>query len=131
MEPTSDEGLRAGAAAASAADAKALPMLRTYRDGLEREAGVISTATRTHKIRLAVLACAAAVAAAYSLLGTVGGEPPILGWVVTALLAVAAAVLARRRAGTERQRTRDLDDLHEKMLSTGRRIDGAERRLRR
>jgi len=43
---------------------------------------------------------------------------------------VEEATIARKGTGAERERTRDLTVLHDKMRSTGRRIDAAERRLR-
>ena len=127
---SSIEKIKAEVAAASRADAKALPLLRTYRQNLEKEAGALAAATRRYHIRLLVPAAAAGIVGSYALWETLTAGPPIVAWVVTGVLAACAFAVSRHRNSTQRERARHLEGLHAKMLSAGRRIDGAERRLR-
>jgi hypothetical protein len=131
MDPSSVEDSHAFGTSVDEQDAKQLSTLRLYRERLEREAGRMAESERRHQLRLAVVGGAALLAALYAAWATLTSEnPPIITWVVTGVLAVVAAAFARGRNRSERERTRELDELHEKMLSAGRRIDGAERRMR-
>lgn len=130
MEVSSVENTRANAAEASKKDATALPLLRTYRESLEKEAGALGAATRRNHMLLIVLSAAAGIVGFYALWETLTASPPIVAWVIAGGLAIGAAAVAQRWKGKQRERTQHLEGLHEKMLSAGRKIDGAERRLR-
>jgi hypothetical protein len=127
MIPSTDED---HAQVEKAADTKALPKLVSYRQKLEREAGQLDVVARRHQILLLVVSAIAGVVTLYALWKTMTAEPPIVTWCIAAGFAIGAAVIARSGSGAERERARDRDVLHDKMRSTGRRIDAAERRLR-
>jgi hypothetical protein len=130
VEHSSKEDIRTQAAAESRADAKALPLLRTYRENLQKEAGALGAVTRRYHTRLLILCAAAGIVGSYALWVTLRTAPPIGAWVVTVLLAISATAFAKHWNKRQRERTRHLEGLHDKMLSAGRRIEGAERRLR-
>ena len=107
-----------------------LPKLLSLRQQLEREAGMMDAAST--KRRRIVFACAgaAALVGAWSLYTTLQAAPPIVGWVLTALLAGGAIFMQKQTIKLQSARARDLEALHARMLSVGRQIDRAERLLR-
>jgi hypothetical protein len=125
-----DEAVRAEIAAAKAAAEGALPKLRALRQGLEREAGAMGVASRHAKLYMLACAGGSGLVGAYALLGTVGGTPPVIAWVVTSALAACALYLRYRSSGSEPEQRRELESLHTRMLAVGRQIDRAERMLR-
>jgi hypothetical protein len=108
---------------------KNLPLLRAYRDKLEREAGELGAEAQRQQLVITGLGSVAAVAIVYSLYRQLTAEPPIVAWVISIVLALIAAGVARNRNSSKRERERHLAALHDKMHSIGRRIATAERRL--
>jgi hypothetical protein len=108
---------------------KNLGLLRAYRDKLEREAGELGAQSQRHQIGITILASVAALAVVYSLWRQLTAEPPIVAWVISAVLAITAAAVSKHRSSTNRERERHLEALHTKMHSIGRRIATAERQL--
>jgi hypothetical protein len=131
MTQSPEDSREAEMAAEHTADTKALPLLLTYRQNLEKEAGVLEASARSYRTRLIVLCSVAGVVGLYALYTTMTSAPPVLALAITGALFVAILFVSWRRSNMDLARRQQLDELHEKMLSAGRRIDGAERRLRR
>jgi hypothetical protein len=131
MLDTTRQGAAEAEIAAARVEAGALlPRLLGLRQQLEREAGVLDAAgTKRRRIILAC-ACAAALVGAWALWSTIEAEPPIVAWVLTALLAGGAIYMQKETLRLQGPRARDLEALHARMLSVGRQIDRAERLLR-
>ena len=125
-----EHAVRAEAAAAKTDARDVLPKLLARRQLLEREAGALGVKSRNRMRALIVCGVGAGLLGAYALWATASGSPPILVWVVTAVLAICAFYLHHesRKAGAER--AREVEALHTRMLSLGRQIDRAERTLR-
>ena len=124
-ESTHNEKLVAETAAGRAAAEKALPHLRAQRQELEKTGGALAAVKRAHQIRLIICGAAAGLVGLYSLYMTLTDSPPVVAWIITACLAAGAAFISSRWKNAGRSRTEELDALHAKMHSVGRRIDGA------
>src|SRR5688572_11171948 len=110
-----DSGKKAAAEAEIAAarvEAGAMhPKLLALRQQLEREAGALDTASTKRKRILYACAGAAALMGAWSLWSTIEASPPILGWVLTAILAGGAIFLQKQIIRLQSSRARDLEAL--------------------
>jgi len=130
MEPSREESLQAERDAKKVTDTKALPVLRAYRERLEKEAGALSKEAGSHNLRVGVILAAACLVAVYGFYKTLTVGAPVVVFVVAGVLTVIGAVLSAQWNKSQGTRRRHLEELHKKMLSAGQRIDGAERRLR-
>ena len=122
---------RSEAEAEKAEAASVLPRLRAHRDSLELQGGAVASGERRHWIRLAIVGVAAAAATIYALYNSGGDSPPILAWIVAIVLGAVTAGLGYQWEREQAARRRDQEDLSAKMKQIGRRIDSAERTLRR
>jgi hypothetical protein len=122
---------RSEAEAEKAEAASVLPRLRAHRDSLELQGGAVATGERRHWTRLAIVGVAAAAATIYALYNSGGDSPPVLAWIVAIALGAVTAGLGYQWEREQAARRRDQEDLSAKMKQIGRRIDSAERTLRR
>ena len=120
-------------AAEKAAAKDALPRLMAQRDKLEREGGAQSRLERNHWARVGAGVAVTIVLALYTL--TAGtderGETPILLWVITGACGIATAAMAVIWDKAKSARRRHQEELSAKMKQIGRRIDSADRTMRR
>ena len=121
--------------AEKAAAKDVMPRLLAQRDKLEREGGAFNRVERNHWARIAVAACVTLILAAYALVATSGSTEkegvPVFPWVVTGASAIATMVMAVLWDKAKAARRREQDELSEKMRQVGRRIDSADRTMRR
>jgi len=122
---------RSESAAEKAAATSALPRLIAHREKLEREGGSINRDERNHWIRIAVGVVLTIIAALYAYGSGSEKSTPVFPWVVTAVFGIATVLLGVLWDRANASRRRNHDELSEKMRQVGRRIDSAERKLRK
>lgn len=127
------ESARSEMDAEKAAAKDAMPRLLAQRDKLEKEGGSFNRVERNHWARIAVGAAVTIIVAVYALSQS-GDEKtgtPVFPWIITAACAIATAAMAVLWDKTKVSRRRNHDELSEKMRQVGRRIDSADRTMRR
>jgi hypothetical protein len=119
--------------AEKAAAKDAMPRLLAQRDKLEREGGSFNRVERNHWTRIAIGTVVTIAVALYALTqsGDEKAGAPVFLWILTGGCAIATAAMAMVWDKAKASRTREHNELSEKMRQVGRRIDSADRTMRR